>query len=169
LAKEPFHTPKNVYRSPNKIYEYLEVNAEKTEYILMSPRQKAGQNHDINLANGYFENVAEFRYLGMKVTNQNFIQEEVKRKLNLGNACYHSVQNLSFYCLMPKNLKIRIYKIVILPVGLYVSVTLKEEQRLRMFQNMMLRRIFGLKRDEVVGSWRNCIMRSFITYSFHQA
>jgi hypothetical protein len=80
------------------------------------------------------------------------IQEEVTRRLNSGNACYHSVQNLLSSRLLSKNLKIRIYKTIILPVVLYGcetwSLTLKEEHRLRVFENRVLRRIFGLKRDE---------------------
>jgi hypothetical protein len=50
------------------------------------------QNHDIKIGNGYFENVAQFRYLGTTITNENLIQEEIKRRLNLGNACYHSLR-----------------------------------------------------------------------------
>jgi hypothetical protein len=61
----------------------LEVNAEKTKYILLSCHQNAGQNHDIKIANRCFENVAQFRYLGMTVRNQNFIQEEIK-EINFG-------------------------------------------------------------------------------------
>jgi hypothetical protein len=57
----------------------LEVNTEKTKYMLLSLHQNAGQNRDINTANRYFENVAKFRYLGTTVTNQNLIQEEIKR------------------------------------------------------------------------------------------
>jgi hypothetical protein len=60
----------------------------------------------------------------------------------------------------------RIYKTIILPVVLYGcetwSLTLREEHRLRVFENKVLRRIFGPKRDEVTGGWRNCIMRSFV-------
>jgi hypothetical protein len=89
--------------------------------------------------------------LGTTVTNQTFIQEEIKRRLNSGNACYHSV-------LLSKNLKIRIYKTIILPLVLYGcatwSPTLREEHRLRVFENRVLRRIFGPKRDEVTGEWR---------------
>jgi hypothetical protein len=92
-------------------------------------------------------------------SNQNLIQEEIKSRLNSGNACYHSVQNLLFSCLLLKNLNIRIYQTIILPVLLYGcvktwSLTLREEHRPRVFENRVLRRIFGPKRDEVVGEWR---------------
>jgi ubiquitin C-terminal hydrolase len=52
-------------------------------------------------------------------SNQNLIQEEIKGRLNLGNACYHSVQNLLFSRLLSKNVKIRIYKTNFFPVVLY--------------------------------------------------
>jgi hypothetical protein len=83
---------------------------EKTEYMLLSRHQNVSQNRDINIANRSFGNVSQFKYLGTIVTNQNLIQEEIKRSLNSGNACYHSVQNiLSSRLLSKKNLKIRIY------------------------------------------------------------
>jgi len=70
-----------------------------------------------------------------------------------GNSCYHSVQNLLSSSWLSKNLKIKIYRTIILPVVLYVcetwSPTLREERRLRLFENRVLRRIFGPKRDEV--------------------
>jgi ribosomal protein S2 len=68
----------------------LEVNAEKTKYMLLSRHQNAGQNHDIKIANRSFEYVVQFRYLGTIVTNRNLIQEESKSKLELINASYHS-------------------------------------------------------------------------------
>jgi hypothetical protein len=72
--------------------------------------------------------------------------------------CYHSVQNLLSSQLLSKNLKIRIYKTIILPVVLYGcetwSLTLRDEHRLGVFENRVLRRIFGPKRDEVKGEWR---------------
>jgi ribosomal protein S2 len=71
----------------------LEVNAEKTKYMLLSRHQKAGKIPDLKIANKCFENFAQFRYLGTTVTNQNLIQEEIKKILNSGNACYHSIQN----------------------------------------------------------------------------
>jgi hypothetical protein len=92
----------------------------------------------------------------MTLTNQNDIHDEIKSRLNSGNACYYSVQNLSSH-LISKNLKIKIYKTVILPVVLYGSeswsLTLREEHGLRVFENRVLRRIFGHKR-EVDRSWR---------------
>jgi hypothetical protein len=99
-----------------------------------------------------FANVAQFRYLETTETNQNLIQEDITRTLNLGNACYHSVQNLLSSCLS-KNVKIKIHKTVILHVVLYGcetwSLTLREEHRLRVFENRVLKRIFGLKRNQV--------------------
>ena len=94
----------------------------------------------------------EFKYLGKTLTNQNSIQEEFKSRLNLGNACYYSVQNLLSSSLLTKKLKIKIYGTIILPVVLYGcetwSLTLREERRLRVFENRGLRRVFGPKRDE---------------------
>jgi hypothetical protein len=102
--------------------------------MLLSPRQNIGQNHDIKIADRCFENLAQFKYLGTTITNQNLIQEEIKRRLNSGNACYHSVQNLLFSRLLSKNIKVRMYKSIILPVVLYGCETwflaLREEHRL---------------------------------------
>ena len=65
------------------------------------------------------ERVDGFKYLGTTLTNQNSIQEQIKSRLKLGNACYHSVQNLLSSSLLSKNLKINIYRTIILPVVLY--------------------------------------------------
>jgi hypothetical protein len=56
----------------------------------MSSHQNAGQNHSITTTNRSSENVAKLKYFGMKVINQNLIHEEIKIRLNLSNACYHS-------------------------------------------------------------------------------
>jgi hypothetical protein len=53
----------------------------------------------IKIGNRSFENVSQFKYLGTRVTNQNLIQEEIKKRLNSANACYHAVQKLLSYCL----------------------------------------------------------------------
>jgi hypothetical protein len=93
------------------------------------------------------------------LTNQNLIQDYIKRKLNSDNVCYQSVQNLLSSHLLSKDIKIRIYKTIILPLVLHGwetwSLTLREEHGLRMFENRMLRRIFGPKREEVMGISRN--------------
>jgi hypothetical protein len=90
----------------------------------------------------------------MILTKKKLIHEEIKRRLNSGNICYHSAQNLSSSRLLSKNIIIRIYKTIILPVVLYGcetwSLTLREELRLRVFENRVLRRIFGPQRDETV-------------------
>jgi hypothetical protein len=97
----------------------LEINAEKTKYMIMPRHPNSGQNQNIRIANESCENVAKLKYLGTTLTNQNDIHEEIKSRLNLGNACYHSVQNLLSSRLISKNLRIKIYKTVILPVVLY--------------------------------------------------
>ena len=99
----------------------------------------------------------EFKYLGT-LTNQNSIAEEIKSRLRSGNACYHSVLNLLYSRLLSKNLKIKIYRTIILHVVLFGcetwSLTLREERKLRVFENMVLRGIFGPRRGEVTGEWR---------------
>jgi hypothetical protein len=127
----------------------LEVNPEKTKYMLVSRCQKAGQRQSVKIGNRSFESVAKFRYLGTTLTDQNYIYEEItsKSRLNSGNACYHSVQSLLSSRLLSRNVKVKIYKTVILPVVLYGcetwSLTLREEHRLRVFENRVQRRIFG--------------------------
>jgi len=122
----------------------------------MSRDQNAGQSHNINIDNSSFERVEEFKYLGKTI--QNSIQEEFKRRLMSGNACYHPVQNLLSFSLLSKNIKIKVYRIIILPIVLYGcetwSLTLREECRLWMFKNKVLRRIFGPTRDKIIGEWK---------------
>jgi hypothetical protein len=69
----------------------LEIKVEKTKYMLLSRHQNVGQNSNIKIANISFENASQLKYLGTTVTNQNLIQEEIKRRLNSGNTCYDSV------------------------------------------------------------------------------
>jgi len=72
----------------------LEVNAHKPKYMTVSRNQNAGRIHSMKNDNSSIERVEEFKYLGSTLTNQNSIQEEIKSRLKLGNACYYSVQNL---------------------------------------------------------------------------
>ena len=71
----------------------LEVNADNTKYMVMSRDRNAGRGHSVKIDSS-IERVEEFKYLGTTITDQNSIQEEIKSRLKLGNACYHSVQNL---------------------------------------------------------------------------
>ena len=95
----------------------------------------------------------EFKYLGSNLTDQNSIVEQIKSRLKSGNVCCHSVENLLSSSLLSKNLKIKVYRTIILPVVSYGcetwSLTLKEELRFRVFESRMLRRKLGPKRDEV--------------------
>jgi hypothetical protein len=90
------------------------------------------------IANRLFENVAQHKYLRTSVINQNL---EIKGRSNSGNGCYHSIQNLLSFHVLSKNSTIRICKTIIL-CG---CETLRKGHRLR---------VFGLKRDEVIGGWR---------------
>jgi hypothetical protein len=97
----------------------LDVNPEKTKYMLMSRSQKVGQGHSITIANMSFAYVAKFKYLGKTLRDQNYMHEEIKSRLNWGNACCHSVQSLLSSRLLSRKLKFNIYKTIILPVVLY--------------------------------------------------
>jgi hypothetical protein len=124
----------------------------------MSRSRKIEQKHSIKIVNRSFEDVAKFKYLRTTLTDQNCMHKEIKSRLNSGNACYHSVQSLLSSSLLSRNLKIKICKTIILPVVLYGcetwSLILREKHRLRVFENRVLRRIFGPKSDEVMGEWR---------------
>jgi hypothetical protein len=86
--------------------------------------------------------VKQFKYLGATLTNLNSIQEEIKIRLKSGNACYHSMQDLLSSSLLSKQTKIKIYRSIIFPFGLYGcetwSLTLREEHRLMVFENRVL-------------------------------
>ena len=115
----------------------------------MSRDRNAGRGHSVKIDNTSIERVEEFKYLGTTITDQNSMQEEIKSRLKLGNACYHSVQNLLSFTLLSKNLKIKVCRIIILPVVLYGcetwSLTLREERRLRVFENRVLRKYLDLR------------------------
>jgi hypothetical protein len=92
------------------------------------------------------------------VCDKNSIHDESKSRLNSRNVSCHSVQNLLASSLLSKNTKIKLHRTIIFSVDLYGceiwSLTLREEHRLRVFENRVLRKIFGSKRDELTGDWR---------------
>jgi len=98
----------------------------------MSRDQNAGRIHSVRIDNSAFERVEEFKYLGTIY----FVFQVAIEKIS----------------------KVKIYRSIILPVVLYGyetwSLTLREERKLRVFENMVLRRIFGPTRDEITGEWR---------------
>jgi hypothetical protein len=133
----------------------LEVNADRTKYMVMARDKYVGRSHNMKIGNSSIERVEEFKYLGTTLTNQNSIQVEIKSRLKLGNAFYYLVRNLLSSRLLSKKLKIKNYNF---PVDLYGceawSLTLRDERRLKVFENRVLRRAFGPRRDEVTGEWR---------------
>ena len=97
----------------------LDVNSEKTKYMITSRHQNVTQNQNIVIGNLSFENVEKFRYLGVTVTNTNDIREEIKCRIIMGNACYYSLEKILSSHLLSKKLKVKTYKTIILPVLLY--------------------------------------------------
>jgi hypothetical protein len=95
--------------------------------------------------NSSSESVEEFKYLVTTLADQNSIQEEIKTRLKSRNACHHLVQNVSPCSLLSKNLEIKMYINIILPVVLYGcksgSLILRDKRRLRVSENRVLRRI----------------------------
>ena len=133
----------------------LQLNDDKTKYMVLSREQNVGWRQNIKTDDRSFERVVDLEFLGTTLTNQNTIQEEIKRNLKSGNACYHSVQNLLSSSLLCKNLNTKMYRKINLPVILYGCeiwlLTLKVVCRLWVSENRVLRRIFGPRRNEVTG------------------
>jgi hypothetical protein len=101
--------------------------------------------------------VTKFSYLGTTLTDQNFIHKEIKSRFNLGNACYYSLQNLLSSHFLSINLKIKLYKTIILLVLCEHeawSLTPRQDHSLRVFEISMLRRIFGPVRELMEGLGR---------------
>ena len=124
----------------------------------MSGDRNTRESHAIKIDNISFGRVKQFRYLGTTLKKQNYIQEEIKSRPKKMNACYHPVQNLLYSRLLYKNTKITVYRNIILPLvmnGCEIwSLTLREERRRSVYENRVLRRIFGPKKDEVTGEWK---------------
>ena len=90
----------------------LEVNSEKTKYMITSRHQNVIQNQYIVIGNVSFDNVEKVRYLGVTVTNTNDIREEIKRRINMGSACYYSLEKTYRPVCFPGNLKLKHIKLL---------------------------------------------------------
>jgi hypothetical protein len=86
----------------------LEINLEKTKYMLVSHHWNAEQGHDLKVANRSYDNVVQFRCVEMAAINQHLIQDKIRKELISDNTCYHSIQNLLSSCLVSRKVRIRI-------------------------------------------------------------
>jgi hypothetical protein len=122
----------------------------------------------INNASSKYKNVRveQFKYLGTTPTSQNSLNEEIKNRLKLGNACCHSVQNILSSSLILKNMNIKTYKSIILPIVLYRcenwSLMQRKEHTLRLLENRALRRMLGPRGKRKQGSGEYYVTWSFI-------
>ena len=121
----------------------LAVNTVKTKYMAVGRIRGMMADEHISIGSNSHEKMKTFKYFASLLTNQNSIQEEIKCRVKAGNSCYYSVQTLFSFRLLSKNLKIKIYKTIILPVVLYGcetwSLTLRKECRLRVLENRILK------------------------------
>jgi hypothetical protein len=138
----------------------LKLNYKKTKYMVMSRDQHAVKKITyiyIYMGNKSFERVEHFKYSGTSRTNQNSFHEEIKCRLQSGNACYYSVQNLLSSSLPSKNIKVKIYRTILLSFVSYGCESwlpkVIEEHKLRVFRNRVIRKIFGPTMDMVMGEW----------------
>ncbi|KAJ4443789.1 hypothetical protein ANN_05567 [Periplaneta americana] len=120
----------------------LEVNPEKTKYMIMSRDENIVRNGNIKIGNLSFEEVEKFKYLGATVTNINDTREEKKKKCYV---LFNDARNCRGYISVAGCAGI---------LSRRSSFTCQEEHTLRVFENKVLRKIFGAKRDEVTGEWR---------------
>jgi len=109
-----------------------------TRYMVIFRDQNALRSRSMKIDNSSFERVEQFKYLGTNLTNQNSTQEEIKSRLKSRAVCYYSVQNLLTSSSLPKNLKIRIHRTIILLIVLNGcetwSLMWRQERRLKVFE-----------------------------------
>jgi hypothetical protein len=137
----------------------LEINAEKTEYMVVQRHEQIGcRNEVLEVENYKFKRVQQFKYLGTLITQQNEIGTEIKARIQAANKCYFGLTKLLKSRVISKNLKSQIYQTLIKPVVTYGSETWtlrkKDENALLVFERKVLRKIYGPCIDEHTGEWR---------------
>ncbi|KAL4084248.1 hypothetical protein QTP88_028073 [Uroleucon formosanum] len=136
----------------------LQINDEKTEYILVNSEVNYRQGEIMEVDNHSFKRVSHFNYLGSILTNDNNIKVEIDTRLKKGNNCYYGLGKVLSAKAVSKNLKVQIYTTLIRPVVLYGSETWPlrkaEQMRLEVFERKILRRVFGPCKDDQTGEWR---------------
>lgn len=134
----------------------LQLNTDKTMYFILS--RYPSNNNVLQINNTAFTKTNEFNYLGTIVTSDNSIKIEIESRIQKANKCYYSLLTVFKSKLISRNTKLQVYKSLIIPVLTYGSetwtLTKKEENRLRVFERKILRKIFGPIRDRISDEWR---------------
>ena len=135
----------------------LRANAKKTEDMTSSGDQHAGQKHCLKISNKSFERVEELT-LETTLTNKKFDSRRNSEQILFRERFLSFSQKILSFTLLSKNIKFKIYRTIILSVVLYgcetCSLTLREELKLRVFENKVWRKVFGPKKGWVTGEWR---------------
>lgn len=134
----------------------LQVNVEKTKYMVASTSASRTTNQVVNIGGSSFEVVDAFTYLGSEVNKNNDISTEVTRRITAANRCFYSLNQIFRSRFTSRKLKCKLYQSLVRPVLTYGSeawcLTQREEQRLGVFERGILRKIFGGIFEN--GAWR---------------
>lgn len=134
----------------------LRVNDTKTKYIHFTRNPNNIDQGPLRVDGHEFEKVNSFKYLGVVISNKNTEETEIQNRLNLANGCFYALNKLMSSKLLSQTTKIRLYKTIISPILLYGAETWKlnkkEEKKLIVFENKVLRKIYGPVFEE--GEWR---------------
>jgi len=133
----------------------LTINEHKTKYLRCT--KKRHKKEGIDITQTHLEQVKSFKYLGSTVNGNNSIEEEIKRRVSLGNKALYANQGLLKSKLLTKNSKLRMYRTLVRPVVTYACETwvLKEniKTKLKVLERKVLRRIYGPTKQKD-GIWR---------------
>jgi hypothetical protein len=126
------------------------INDNKTKFMIISRREHP--QSAIILKDMSFERVWNIKYIGVDINSQADSHEEIHRRISAGNKCYYSLFQLFKSKKLSRRTKIRLYKTLVRPIVLYAcgawASTKSDENKLMIFVRKILRRIFGLKRNE---------------------